>query len=151
MTPQAHLQSQKQSKQLPPVTFLRVTDVHSKLMRICDTVFEHVSQGQKVLISVDDDASANFVDNLLWRLPEESFIPHIISDTECEDSVVITTLEINLNKAFALISLKSTANPMAKNFSVIYELSDHTVAKKLELSQQRYSVYQREGFPLSEI
>lgn len=149
--PQTSLQKRKPNKLLPPVTFLRVTDVHSKLMRICDTVFEHVSQGQKVLIAVDDDASAKFVDNLLWKLPEESFIPHTIADAECEDSVVITTVEKNLNNAFALISLRGAVSPMAKNFHAVYELSDHTVAKKLDLSRQRYASYQNEGFPLNEI
>ena len=133
------------------MTFLRVADVHSKLMRICDTVYEHVSLGQRILISVDDDVSAKFVDDLLWRLPEESFIPHIISDTECENDVIISTVEKNLNKAFVLINLRSSISPMAKSFSAIYELNDHTVAKKLELSRQRYSAYKREGFPLNEV
>lgn len=136
------------TKRSPPIVFLKVSDTLSKLMRICDVVHKYFSLQQRVLISVQNDASATFIDNLLWRLPQESFIPHSISNKPCNEAIVITTSLENYNSASTLISLRTQANPMVKHFSTNYELNDHTNPQKHHLSQKRLTQYEKLGHPI---
>lgn len=115
-------------------------------MRICDTVHECFFSGKKIFISVENATAAEYVDQLLWRLPEESFIPHLITNQASKSPVVISSELRNLNDAYALIHLRPTASPIISQFSAIYDLEDHSSPHKQQRSQERLKAYQEIGF-----
>lgn len=127
------------------VVFLKVEDIEGKLGKICSTVKHHFNQRERLLITVPDDASADYLDQLLWRMPPESFIPHLIASQPVNEAVVITTGLRNLNQAAVLINLCQNASPIAHSFQIVYELMDMTAPMKATLSQQRYEAYQKAG------
>jgi DNA polymerase-3 subunit chi len=129
--------------------FLKVEDVESKLGKICSTVKNHFNQRDKILITVPDEASATYVDQLLWRLPPESFIPHVIAAQPINEAVVITTGLRNLNQATILINLCPNPSSILQHFQTVYELMDMTAPIKTTLSQQRYETYKKAGYSIT--
>ena len=85
--------------------------------------------------------AAQFVDHLLWRLPEESFIPHCISEVPLDEWIVISPKNENLNRAEILFNLSPKANPHYTVFKKVYDFFDETDPMKTELSKQRQAFY----------
>lgn len=132
-----------------PIFFLKVADNSSKLKRLCDVIQEHFLEGVHIQISVPSAEAATYIDQLLWRLPEESFLPHFIVHEKSSAQIVITTKPENLNKATILFNLCPEVPPMSDFFEKIYDLYDETQPSKLALSQQRQSAYQAAGHSIS--
>lgn len=131
--------------QSPTIIFLKVADNQSKMALICDTVHKHFLAGEVVLLTVPNGDAANYLDQLLWKFPAESFLPHSVSEKASNDPVVITTGKSNPNNAVVLFNLLPDVNPGYNTFKVVYELFDETHPEKLRLSQQRQQIYASNG------
>jgi DNA polymerase III subunit chi len=128
------------------VTFYLVKDNHSKIQLICDKAQEAFRQEKRLLIAVPTFQAAQYIDALLWRLPEESFIPHVIADTPTSEWIAITLQEVeNVNKAVHLLNLCPMPTSLYQQVEEIYDLFDETHPEKRELSQQRFQFYQSKG------
>ncbi len=123
------------------VVFYPVKETSSKLLKICEVAYLHLERSEPLLILVPDTAALNFVDNLLWKLPEESFIPHPTSLI----SIAIEPTE----EGSALFNLRPIAYTEKFFFKTIYELEDQTSLERLQLSKVRYQVYREMGLPIS--
>lgn len=142
--------SQSNIKHKPMIIFLRVADNSAKTARLCTIVQQHFEHGDRMLITVANDEVAGYVDQLLWRLPEESFLPHQIVRGPSEEKIVITTGKENYNKAKVLLNLCPDASPISSQFQIVYELLDETHPDKLRLSQQRQRDYEAGGYNVQE-
>lgn len=138
------------SKNLPRVVFLPVKDTSSKLHQIYKTVFDHFEKKEHFLLLVPDQTALEFVDSLLWRFPEESFLPHTAADRPCQDLIAITLIPENINSASAIFNL-CPAPYFAPRDTVktIFELEDLTSPQKKLLSQQRFEAYREAGYAIS--
>lgn len=125
----------------PRVIFIPVKDNSSKLNAICQTVQNHFDRKNAVLITVPNNEAAEYVDQLLWRMPEESFLPHQIAVNATKELIAITTIGANINGARILFNLCPQAIPFFQEFEAIYELDDATHPNKAMLSQQRKAFY----------
>lgn len=123
------------------IIFIKVADNQSKLQKITDKVQKHFDLGHHILISVPNDDVALYVDQLLWKMPIDSFIPHKIINSQSNERIGISTIQENLNKAKVLINLCPQAFENYNQFEVVYELFDETHPSKTELSIQRQSAY----------
>ncbi|MDR3624897.1 MAG: DNA polymerase III subunit chi [Chlamydiales bacterium] len=126
--------------------FTTVTTNANKLTAVCNIAKTCFTKKEKLLILVQDQKAAEFIDELLWRIPEESFLPHCISDSECNEPVVITTFPKNVNQASILLNLSSKTNNLADPFQIIYELMDMTSKERHALSQEKLKIYQEMGY-----
>lgn len=127
----------------PKVNFLTVADNASKLKQLCQVVNQHFSKGESVLIAVPTQEAAIYLDQLLWKMPEESFTPHLISNAFTEEKVAITTATNNVNRATVLLNLLPTIHPNSNEFELIYELYDQTSPEKEELSKKKQAQYKK--------
>lgn len=134
------------TSQATEVAFLRVTTAQHKVKRVCTLVLEHFTKGERIILRVPNAQAAEYLDDVLWRLPAEGFVPHVITDDTCQDAVVITTKDGNFNKAEVLFHLCPAASIQAEKFALVYELKDETSETKHSLARQRYGEYQRRGF-----
>lgn len=132
------------------VTFLKVMDNTAKAKRISDAVNHYFLQNISVLITVPNDQAAQYIDQLLWRLPDSSFLPHQLTQSPSKELIVITTAQDNVNQAKTLINLCPEATQIPDQFITIIELLDHTSPEKLLLSQQRQAAYQSLGYTIQE-
>ncbi len=131
---------------MPTVTFLEVKTNPDKLAAISRTVQHHYAREEAVLIVVPNAEAAHYIDQLLWKIPAEGFLPHEVGTKECRDPVLITTQAQNLNQALVLIHLGQEASPIAHDFQHVYELYDRTHPAKEKLAQAREAHYKALGY-----
>jgi DNA polymerase-3 subunit chi len=130
--------------------FLKAVDNTTKLRRIYETVSKHFLQHESILITVNSAEVATYIDQLLWRLPEEGFIPHTIANSPVQERVVITTEQKNLNQAPVLFNLCPQIVANVHEFQLIYDLLDMTHPDKERASRERQRNYQTAGFAVIE-
>lgn len=128
----------------PQVHFLTVTDNASKLQQLCTVVHKHFIKGESLLIAVPTQEAAAYLDQLLWKMSEESFVPHCVANGPTQERVTITTEATNVNQAKILLNLLSTIHPTTNDFEFIYELFDQTSPEKEELSKKKQAHYGHE-------
>ena len=82
------------------VTFYKIKENGAKIQLICHQAMEALQCEKKLLITAPTLEAAHYLDALLWRLPEDSFIPHVVSDMPTAEWVAITLQdEVNVNRA----------------------------------------------------
>lgn len=130
------------------VQLLLVRSGAEKLEAVTSVVADHFHRGARLLILVENPEAAQFVDDLLWRLPPDSFLPHSIAEGAVDLPVVITRRHENLNRATVLVSLVPIVSPIATQFSLVVDLDDQTSPQKRALSAERKRAYEAMGLTL---
>lgn len=134
----------KQKK--PNIIFLPITTNQQKIECLCHNIQKHFDSGNSILIIVPSEQAVQYLDDLLWKYPEDSFLPHTAAQAQCTEKVVITTLSQNLNDSKILMNLCPEPSPIAEQFETIYEFFDETHPEKLEQSKRRHQAYSQKGF-----
>src|SRR5437870_5041084 len=119
------------------IVFFPVRKIQSKLLKIVEVAHHHFNRKESLLITTLDQGALKFLDELLWKTPEESFLPHVIADEPCQELIVITNQRKNLNEASYIFNLSPTPL-LFGNPKIIYELEDFTSPNKHLLSQKRF-------------
>ncbi|MEI8366096.1 MAG: DNA polymerase III subunit chi [Parachlamydiaceae bacterium] len=132
------------------VCFLRVTDNISKQERLCRVVHNHFAKNYRVLILAPTIEAAKFLDALLWKIPKESFTPHVIANTTTKERIVITTAAANINQATVLVNLSGSIPGFLSGVEIVYELLDLTAPDKEAASRLRQAAYSQAGIPFVE-
>ena len=117
-----------------------------KLQRIAEAAQSHFEKKEPFLILVEDSRSQQFVDELLWKIPETSFLPHIASDDPVKDLIAISKMKKNVNGARVAFNLCPTPLLIEGPFRIIYEFEDLTSPSKKSLSSLRFDAYKQAGF-----
>jgi DNA polymerase-3 subunit chi len=128
------------------VIFYRVKDNSAKIQLIYTKAQEAFQHEKRLLIAVPNLQAAQYIDALLWKFPEESFMPHVIADAPTAEWIAITMQEQqNINQAARLLNLCPTPSALYQQVEEVYDLLDESHPQKLELSQQRLRLYQAKG------
>lgn len=128
------------------VVFFQVRDNGTKLKRIAETALAHFEKKEPFLILVEDERSQQFVDELLWKLPETSFLPHLATDETTTDRIAICKSKNNVNGARIAFNLCPTPLLIEGPFRIIYEFEDLSSPNKKNLSSLRFDAYKQAGF-----
>ncbi|MBS0625334.1 MAG: DNA polymerase III subunit chi [Verrucomicrobia bacterium] len=123
------------------VVFFQVRETVLKLQRIAETAQTHFEKKEPFLIFVEDAKAQQFVDDLLWKFPETSFLPHMATDDTTKEWIVVTKLKRNINGARAAFNLCPTPLLIEGSFRIIYEFEDLTSPSKKQLSAVRFDAY----------
>lgn len=122
-------------------------DNSAKIHLICTKAQEAFKHEKRLLIAVPNFQAAQYVQDLLWRTPPESFMPHVVADTPTSEWIAITIQEQhNINQAARLLNLCPAPSALHQQIPEVYELFDETHPQKAELSQQRLEHYQSKGY-----
>ncbi len=132
----------------PEVIFLSVQDNKSKLGKIMGVIYDHYVSGERVLVRLPDEKAVAFLDDHLWQVPNDSFLPHEVAYDKSDEAVVLTTANRNLNDATILVHLCPEPSAMALRYRCVYDLKDETNTVQLERSRERYKAYRERGFTL---
>lgn len=131
------------------IYFIEVKDNQTKTRKLCETLQHHYIQGHSILVLAPSDEAARYVDELLWRYPKESFLPHQIIQKPASNKVAITKVQENLNKAQILFNLCPQASPHCEQFETVYEFQDGTTPEKLQQSKERKAFYENKGLKVA--
>jgi DNA polymerase IIIc chi subunit len=128
------------------VVFFQVRDNGAKLQRIIETAHSHFEKKEPFLILVEDARSQQFVDELLWKSPKTSFLPHLATETATTDWIAIAKTKQNVNGARVAFNLCPTPLLIEGPFRIIYEFEDLTALTKKNLSSLRFDAYKQAGY-----
>lgn len=134
------------------VLFFEVKTPGEKVRKIPEIAAEFFTKNEKLLIYSPESNILQYIDDLLWKSPEESFLPHQITSTKCQDMIILTDQISNPNEANSIFNLSKDAllSPM-EHISKIYEFDDHSDPQKKELSEKRYAAYRKAGFAITSL
>jgi len=129
------------------VTFFQVTNDQMKRTRIVSIAHEYFEKKQPLLFKLPHKKALEYLDLLLWRIPQDSFLPHLIKDSPCSDLIVLTSSEENPNKARSVFNLtgEPITNPV---FTSIYTFEDLSSTEKNTVAQQHYHAYKSLGYKI---
>jgi DNA polymerase-3 subunit chi len=127
------------------ITFIKVHDNKQKLAAICNLVFKYFMEGEKISILTASSEAAHYIDELLYNMQQESFLPHSIETNASKERIVITTEPKNFNGASVLINLAPELHPFCKEFAAVFDLYDCTHPTKEELSKKRLAASSQLG------
>jgi len=125
------------------VVLFQVKEVKEKLFRLAETAAGHFEKKEPILIAVEDEKTEQYVDELLWKTPVSSFLPHLVAQTTTHEFVVITRTKQNLNQARYAFNLCSTPLLIDGPFRIIYDFEDLTSPHKKQLSALRFDSYKK--------
>lgn len=128
----------------PTVKFLKVTDNTTKIRRLASTVQQHFLSGDKIVVFAPNKQATDYIDQLLWRMPSDGFLPHAIANGESSERVVITESKENINQANIAINLTPGLLTL-DSFEIVYELMDGSDPKKVKQVQEKMREYQKLG------
>ncbi len=130
----------------PKVVFLQAFDNQTKLLKIYQTLKAHFLQKERTLVLAADQKALDFLDNVLWGFPKDSFLPHRASFLPCQDLIVLTTERHNLNNASCLLNL--TVEPILWKAPIraIYEIESKD---KEGSTKKKFQVYKEHGLAIS--
>jgi DNA polymerase IIIc chi subunit len=132
----------------PRVIFFQVRDATSKLNFLTQTVQHHFLKKEKIILFAEDEKALHFADELLWKSPSESLLPHAILATPSDEWIALTKEKINLNQARIAFNLCSTPLLIDGPFRTIYEFEDASSPNKKMLSQIRFEGYKQARYSI---
>ncbi|KPK33346.1 MAG: hypothetical protein AMS24_01420 [Chlamydiae bacterium SM23_39] len=135
-------------KKLPKIIFIEVKKSLEKIIKIIQIAkwyfeksYSNPSLKKNLIFLVSDEKSKKFVDDLLWKEPKISFIPHSI---DIFDFITITKKELEANYIFNL-----TENPISiLPKEIIYEFDDQTEPKKIKISKKKFKFYKEKSLSI---
>ena len=127
------------------IFFIPVHDPSSKLKAIVKIATLQFKKLERLLILVADKTAQDFVDQLLWRFPDESFLPSCVTNEPRDDEFILISQKNILTPA--VLNLCSV--PCFTMAKIIYELEDFTSADKEKFSKERYQAYREAQHPIS--
>ena len=128
------------------VIFFQVNDNAMKLKKIVEMAQYHFGKKEPFIFFVEEEKSEKYVDELLWKYPPTSFLPHVATDGPTNDLLVVTKSKNNVNNAKVAFNLCPTSLFLPEPFKVIYEFEDLTASVKKNFASQRFDAYKKAGF-----
>lgn len=128
------------------VVFFQVKENGAKIKKILETAALHFERKEPLLILVEDAKAQSFVDELLWKTPDTSFLPHAATDETSQDKIAICKIKKNVNSARVAFNLCPTPLLIEGPFRIIYEFEDLSAPNKKNLSSLRFDAYKQAGF-----
>jgi len=117
----------------------------------CKLAESHWQSGNRVLIQTDSSAESLSLDELLWNIRDDSFIPHGIATLEPTDQqqpILISHQKINNADFQAIINLSS--RPSDLNSADILKIEEilNQDEKRKTSGRQNYKTYRELGYTL---
>ena len=105
-------------------------------------------QGHKILIKTESVDESHALDNLLWTIQDNSFIPHALLDaSSSDDQAVLISHEHDVIDDFQLlINLSSTAAQHTKVDRIAEVLNQQANSK--QIGREHYKIYRDLGLEL---
>jgi DNA polymerase IIIc chi subunit len=125
------------------VVFFQVRDPKAKVEKLAMAASSHFERKERFLILAENQAAVQYIDELLWKTPKTSFLPHFAVTEKSESWVAITAEKRNVNEARFVFNLCPTPLFIEGPFRIIYEFEDLSSPAKQQLSQIRFDAYKK--------
>ena len=119
---------------------------------MCQRVCEHFRNGQRVLVMANDQRQAEALDELLWRLPTDAFVPHNLSTEGGSGSPVEISWhgQPSPGPRQVVINLSDEAPAAAARAQLVIDVVPQHESKRA-LARQRFKQYRQLNLQLNTI
>ena len=128
------------------VVFFQVRENKEKIQKLVEQVAFHFERKESLILFTEDEKAAHYVDELLWKYPATSFLPHVLSDEVCSDYIAINFSKKNGKAAKAAFNLCPTPLLIEGSFKIIYDFEDLSSPSKQQFSALRFDAYKKSGY-----
>jgi DNA polymerase IIIc chi subunit len=132
------------------VIFYTVKDSNAKVRALLSSIDRHTLQKEKIKIVVPDTNAIEFVSDLLWKEPKESFRPHSKTVPLLNQELILLSLPLQENDDYSIVfNLSQGPYTPSASVRILYELEDLSHPQKAALFQKKFQVYQQKGYTIS--
>ncbi len=131
------------------IHFWTVHNSADKRRCVPDLIYKHFKQNQRVLVIAPNQEALRFVDQLLWQMPPDQFLPHAVSQEPIQAAVILTTQPMNLNQAQVVLNLCRQPCPIVNEFECVHELDDQSDPAKTKCSLEKQRSYAAAGLTVT--
>ena len=113
----------------------------------CRLAEKAYNQGQKILIQTDSADESRTIDDLMWTMQDNNFIPHTIFDAASNDdqAVIISHNNETVNNVQLFINLSSmAAQHQCERIAEVLNQQDNCK----QIGREHYKTYRDSGFEL---
>jgi len=128
------------------VVLFQVRETKEKLTRIVQQAAFHFERKEGLILLAEDEKAAQYVDELLWKFPTTSFLPHTLTEESTTDYIAINRARVNVNQARYAFNLCPTPLLIEGPFKIIYDFEDLTSPSKKQFSTIRFDAYKKAGY-----
>ena len=132
----------------PKVSFIKLKKPE-KARHLCELAEKYLEQGERVLVTVQDENQGVTLDQFMWTWKKGSFVPHCFDNgaVDCiEDPVAIVSGEHNSNGASVLVMGRPCSVDFMRQFKTIFDFAELYDDALAESSRQRYAAFREAGF-----
>ncbi len=130
----------KSSAPTKKVTFFQVRSALEKQKKLVQIAQEYFEKKMPLLFKLESEEGIKYLDELLWRFPKESFLPHFISNAPSKELIILTLSDHNPNQSQTVFNLKK--DPILEtSFHQIYTFEDLSSSLKNQIAQRHYHFY----------
>ena len=130
------------------VIYFQIRDASSKLKRIVSTATKCFKKKEPFLILAPNRAALEYLDLLLWRLPDESFLPHHAGTETTGELIAITDEPFNPNQATTVFNLRPEPVDSSLGPQLIYELEDLSSPEAQSTFKMKFTTYRANNFSI---
>jgi len=115
----------------------------------CKLAEAHWQSGKRVLIQTDSADESQLLDDYLWNIRDNSFIPHAVATLEPVDQqqpILISHQKINDANFQSIINLSS--RPADLNQSICIEEILNQNEQRKQAGRENYKIYRESGYTL---
>jgi len=128
------------------VILFQIHQAKEKISRVIEIANLHFEKKDSLIFFVEDEKAVHFVDELLWKMPATSFLPHTISEEANHEFIAISRLKKNTNQARYAFNLCPTPLLIEGPFKIIYDFEDLTTPNKQQFSALRFDAYKKASY-----
>lgn len=121
----SHVASMTQIKPQPSkthVTFTQVRSKQEKITYLLQVAQSHFYKKEPLQIYAEDEKLLQFLDDILWSYPKQSFLPHLLSHEPTDELLVISSHSEPLNEARSVLNF--SPSPIESSYIKIFETED---------------------------
>lgn len=134
-------------------TLDEITDEQTNAF-VCSLVHELLQERQRILIVCEQQAQAEALDELLWQLPVDAFVPHnLMGEGPTQGTPVLLTwlpLPEQVGQRTAVINLSQTPIQQAQKFRLLIELVPVATAAR-QRAREHYKLYRQQGMQMQNL
>jgi len=131
------------------VFLISAKNPQDKILKLGMIAKKYFNKKEALVFLVEDEKAANFLDNLLWETPKESFLPHACSDFLKENIFLYVSKNIiSFERVHSFFNLRKSPLIPDREVCRIFEFEDTSTPEKKKVCVEKFGTYQKLGFQI---
>lgn len=131
------------------IIFLEVKSGKEKMELLLQKAKEHFEKRQKLFFLAENENVKKYVDELLWKEPKSSFLPHACDDLSSPLVIVDSLILPSMSRY--IFNLTKSALSLEEPFRLVYELDDSSSEEKKNIVKEKFHYYSSKKYEIQSL